>query len=107
MSDGWRVAGWAWSDGARVAANLVIVAAGVSAARALRATPARFRRPAPAAVPSRPDPPRPDDGPAPTPTEIRLFEMMFLNDTWLIDKADARRELRDNRDDLEARPCRT
>ncbi len=113
MSNAWGVAGWAWSDGARLAANLVIVAAGVSASRALRLAPARPRRKAPVVesrVAARGEPrvtARPADGAGPPGAEAPIREILFLDDTWLIDKADARRELQDNRDDLEARPCRT
>ena len=39
--------------------------------------------------------------------EPRMLKDVILNKTWLIEKADAPREPREFRDDLEARPCQT
>ncbi len=55
----------------------------------------------PTALKARPPTPRPPE------TQARGREQAFFQDQWLIEKADARREPRDTRDDLEARPCRT
>lgn len=118
---------------ARLAATLVIVAACASVAQVLSGVLAG-RASAPAPIPvlptalkvvtgllwvvaglrfraalaplnagARPAPPSLTER---TGAETRMLEDVFLHDPWLIDKADAHKELRESRHDLEARRCR-
>lgn len=52
-------------------------------------------------------PQRAPDGPARLEAKVRMLEDVFNNETWLLDKADALKELRDVLAELEARECRT
>jgi hypothetical protein len=47
------------------------------------------------------------DGPARLEAKVRMLEDVFNNETWLLDKADALKELRGVLAELEARECRT